>query len=510
MKSNFRFISLGFLGLLLIHLGVSACGSSGGANTFTLNLTVGGAGSGSVTSDTGGINCNDTGGSCSATYDANTVVSLTATPASGYVFKAWSGGGCSGAGACQVTITEATSVRATFTLIVFSSNLNLSGSASDTANDSYNIWVVKTDGTGLEAITRVTAAGAGSHEPEWSPDGEQIVFFSIMNLDGGATSPANDAYNIWVVNSDGSDLTPLTQTTASGVETISPEWSPDGEQIAFYSNMNISGSPTDTANATYNVWVINRDGSNLDPLTETTANNALSISPQWSPNGEQIVFSSLMNLDGSPTGTSNGFSNIWLMNSDGTNKVALTQITAPGTANAISPQWSPDGTSIAFSSTMSLDGNPLGTATSANNIWLIDADRSNLTALTQTTAASASSSTPSWSPNGDLIVFTSLLNLDGSTTGSPNNNENIWLINSDGTNLNPLTTTNLAGGSVLNPHWSPNGEQIIFTSTFNTSNPIEGSPGASYNIWLISEEWGGELALTEIDNAGLNILQATF
>jgi hypothetical protein len=86
---------------------------------FTLNpashlLTVAraGAGHGSVTSSPTGINC---GASCSASYSTGTVVTLAALAAGGSAFTGWSGG-CTGAGACQVTINAATSVTATFAL----------------------------------------------------------------------------------------------------------------------------------------------------------------------------------------------------------------------------------------------------------------------------------------------------------------------------------------------------------------------------------------------------------
>ena len=56
---------------------------------YTLQVTKNGPGT--VTSAPAGIACGD---ACSATYTAGTVVTLTATPASGYVFVAWSGTGC--------------------------------------------------------------------------------------------------------------------------------------------------------------------------------------------------------------------------------------------------------------------------------------------------------------------------------------------------------------------------------------------------------------------------------
>jgi len=68
-------------------------------------------GSGAVMSTPAGVNC-DTG--CSARFDRNTTVTLTATPDSNSAFSGWSGGGCSGTGPCAVTMSSDQTVTATF------------------------------------------------------------------------------------------------------------------------------------------------------------------------------------------------------------------------------------------------------------------------------------------------------------------------------------------------------------------------------------------------------------
>jgi hypothetical protein len=79
---------------------------------FTLSVAKAGNGNGSVTSSPAGINC---GSTCTGSYAASTVVTLTATAAGGSTFSGWSGA-CSGTGACQVTMSAAQAVTATFTL----------------------------------------------------------------------------------------------------------------------------------------------------------------------------------------------------------------------------------------------------------------------------------------------------------------------------------------------------------------------------------------------------------
>lgn len=79
--------------------------------TYSLTVSKAGTGSGTVTSGDGTHSC---GSACSHSYPAGTPVTLTATAVSGSAFGGWSGGGCSGTGACQVTISQAQSVTATF------------------------------------------------------------------------------------------------------------------------------------------------------------------------------------------------------------------------------------------------------------------------------------------------------------------------------------------------------------------------------------------------------------
>jgi hypothetical protein len=81
--------------------------------SFSLTVTPAGTGTGTVTSSPAGINC---GSTCSASFAQGAVVTLTASPAAGSSFAGWSGGGCSGTGTCMVTVSQATSVTATFDL----------------------------------------------------------------------------------------------------------------------------------------------------------------------------------------------------------------------------------------------------------------------------------------------------------------------------------------------------------------------------------------------------------
>ncbi len=79
-------------------------------STFTLTTNLAGTGAGTITSDPAGIDC---GSDCSEAYNSGTLVTLTATPAPGSTFTAWSGD-CAGAGDCAVSMDAARVVTATF------------------------------------------------------------------------------------------------------------------------------------------------------------------------------------------------------------------------------------------------------------------------------------------------------------------------------------------------------------------------------------------------------------
>ena len=102
-------------------------------DSFGLSVSKSGNGSGSVTSSPAGIAC---GATCSNSYSFGTVVTLTATPATGSDFTGWSGSGCSGTGTCIVTVDAAKSVTAQFTLQTFSLDVSKTGNGSGSVSSS--------------------------------------------------------------------------------------------------------------------------------------------------------------------------------------------------------------------------------------------------------------------------------------------------------------------------------------------------------------------------------------
>ena len=78
---------------------------------YVLNIVKDGAGSGSVTSAPGGIDC---GAGCSGNYNRGAVVTLTATPDAGSALKSWNDASCPGNGDCVVTMDADKTITATF------------------------------------------------------------------------------------------------------------------------------------------------------------------------------------------------------------------------------------------------------------------------------------------------------------------------------------------------------------------------------------------------------------
>ena len=136
---------------------------------------------------------------------------------------------------------------------------------------------------------------------------------------------------------------------------------------------------------------------------------------------------------------------IYTIDPDGGNRRALT--TAPGKYYA--PEWSWLGTQIVFSSSRD-DPNPTSCNPCNTEIYVMNADGSNQTRLTNDPAADGN---PHWSPDGTKIVF------DSNRTGGGD----IYSMNADGTGVTRLTTNPLVDED---PVWSSDGARIAYSSMF--------------------------------------------
>lgn len=164
------------------------------------------------------------------------------------------------------------------------------------------IFVVNTDGSNLVRLTETSGGQSGS--PAWSPNGRYIAFMSF---------PDGNGEKIYVMNADGSNLIRL----KGGIERcFSPVWVPDSKRITFRCCV---GEGTTCQN--WQTWLVNIDGSGLTALTDNSG------MPSWSSNGKYVAFVS----------SRDGNTEIYVMNTDGSNPINLTN----HPAKDMWPSWSP-------------------------------------------------------------------------------------------------------------------------------------------------------------------------
>jgi len=261
------------------------------------------------------------------------------------------------------------------------------------------------------------APGGGGWEPTWSPDRSKILFASDLHGGGQADE------EVYVMDADGSNIRRLTNTPGDSTSSWAADWSPDGEQIVFTSNRDGSDLGWDG----WELYLMAADGSNVRRLTQRLGSDG---APTWSPDGTKIAFTR------HPVGDQEGRGDIYVIQPDGTNLQRLTR-----DARAGRPSWSPDGKRIAFMSTRSnrkqaYDGEEF-------EIYVMDADGTNIQRLTHRPGADGH---PDWSPDGSEIVF----NFLGEGNTGTGEEHGIYVIGADGTNLRQLT----AGfGRHGHPNW---------------------------------------------------------
>jgi len=271
--------------------------------------------------------------------------------------------------------------------------------------------------------------------PVWSPDGTKIVFLSqIDNPDG----------LVYVIKIDGSE-----EVVLKNIDHLDLAWSPDGSKIVF-------ASGKDRSNGYYQIYTVESDGSNLKKLTNTVKSS--NQGPIWSPDGKEIAFISngqvyVMDANGlldneglEPTKITEGviynekltwlpdgkriaaidFWDVYLIDVDSKKSTKISDVPQPF--------LSVDGKKVAF--TCNFTDEWRGAST---EICTINADGSGKTRLTKTKAVNTN---PTWSPDGQKIAFIS--DRDGSSE--------VYVMNADGSEPTRLTNNTEAESY---PVWSP-------------------------------------------------------
>ena len=282
---------------------------------------------------------------------------------------------------------------------------------------NFGISLVNPDGTSL---TRVWGSG---EFPRWSPDRSRIAFQGNGDL--------------YTVRPDGTGLIRLT----TGLWIISEfGWSPDGTSLVAR-GYDCRYTPPECGLLSH-VWVIPADGGGARSLV--AGSNA-----SLSPDGRTLAFGT--NWDGASLYTQD----ISLVEADGS---GTPRLLAQG---AFQPQWSPDGTRIAF-----IRESPAGLL----EIWLMNPDGRGQVNLTQ---GRGYDHQMAWSPDGSRLVFTTIASGD-------QGNSAIGVMNADGTGRVMLTD---GASDARNPVWSPDGTQIVFVGT-------PAPPGTDVEVYVIRADGG--------------------
>lgn len=159
-------------------------------------------------------------------------------------------------------------------------------------------------------------------------------------------SGTNGFDDIYVMNLDGSGRINITNDPA--IDRF-PIWSPDGKKIAFLSNRNYPTKDDECLNmisndCVFEIFVSNSNGGSLAQISQ-----GWNFSPHWSPNSEQIAYAFHFPDPAAtpdPVGNRLYYSNIYIVNGNGSNEKNLTRNFQPGFFS--DPIWSPDSTRLAF------------------------------------------------------------------------------------------------------------------------------------------------------------------
>ncbi len=198
--------------------------------------------------------------------------------------------------------------------------------------------------------------------PAWSPDGKQIAF----------SSNRNGAFNIYLMNADGSGAALVTSEVAgSPASCMCPSWSPDGDRIAY---MKREGAKS-------TLVAVDTDGDHERIIAEDAWD------PAWSPGGDKIAFTSLRSGEGWK---------LYTVEPDGGKLKMIVDM--QNKAGYVYPAWSPDGKQLCFTSQVG----------EHYELHVCDKDGGNVAQLTK---AGRMNTHGAWSSDGKTLYF--LHDVDG-------------------------------------------------------------------------------------------------
>ena len=342
------------------------------------------------------------------------------------------------------------------------------------------IYVVASDGSRLWTASD-TGGDKFDYSPDISPDGSRIVYVTTYN----------ENLDIETSRLDGSDRLKLTDNEEWN---ISPAWSPDGSRIAFVK--------ADTrGDHERGIYTMASDGSDLRRPLSFSSGYPLNFSSgyewpnersaiRWSPDGKMLAFVleelKTIRVENEPSDESSrrgiGYradneGRLWAiwqievlytMAADGSGRTPLLEMAwKDGDLIIGSPEWSPDGGSIAF----------MTYSDEHFRVNTIGPDGSGMREVAKLHSPSYGNryNSLSWSPDGTRILFSSL---------------GINVVNEDGSGLRRVADGQYAS-------WSPDGSQIVVTSGYG-SDPEDFflatmAPDGSDRLVLVTRDEDGNL-----------------
>jgi len=304
----------------------------------------------------------------------------------------------------------------------------------------------------LRNIRQLTNGGENA-EAYFSHDGKRLIFQS--------TRAGRSCDQQYVMNVDGSHVRRV--SNGSGKTTCGYFMKGDRTILFASSHASQNECPVrpDASKgyvwrlAPFDIYTARADGSRLRRLTRYGVYTAEAV---LSPDGRRIVFTSLKDGD----------LDIYVMNVDGSGVRRLTdQIGYDGGA-----WWSPDGKRIVYRAHHPEAPEDVARYKSLlaerlvrphrMDLWIMDADGRNQRRITQLGAASFG---PSWTSDGERIVFSS-----NHHTEPRLGNFDLFLVRPDGTGLEQVTTSGTFDGF---PMFSPDGKRLVWASNRHSANPRE-------------------------------------
>jgi hypothetical protein len=277
------------------------------------------------------------------------------------------------------------------------------------------LYLMRPDGSRQRALPRgLVPAGTNGGSPAWSPDGMHIAMDAVREASEQSSS------DIFVTDLRG----PPVQITHSGKDR-SPTWSPDGRRIAFSREVPAPEGEWQRAE----IWTMNADGTDQRRVTQ----GSWDFLPVWSPDGGRIAFTKF-SFD---KATSTFHEALYVVAAGGGDARLVS-------GSSGSPAWSADGSRLAVLDERDHNGDSCyDECTIHAELYVMNADGSKPVRLTRTKADEHS---PSWSPDGSRILFSSDLNYPEI------GNDEIYSISPSGGC--PIRLTNDSANVAL-PMWRP-------------------------------------------------------